>query len=159
MSNNLFIQPLELKLDEQTLRFNSASDVAFSMEGRTAVSSAKLSELFKFSTDQLEAQAKTIAGTKKVLISILSHVAEEPDSIARSIHGLDPLIFSQDRNWRHIIQALKEGNEEFNPIRTTVLTKYVKYLYSLEETIGHPYTSRWQNAFQEVLEDFFCHRS
>ncbi len=145
MSNNLFIQALELKLCEQTLRFNSASDIAFSMEGRTAVSSAKLSELFKLSTEQLEEQAKTIAGTKKVLISILSRVAEETDSIARSIHELDPLIFSQDRNWRQIIQALKEGDEEFNPVRTTVLTKYVKYLYSLEDTIGNICSDRKQS--------------
>ena len=145
MPNKLFIQPLELKIDEQTLRFNSASDIAFSMEGRTAVSSAKLSELFKLSTEQLEEQAKTIAGTKKALISILSRVAEEPDSIDRSLRELDPLIFSQDRNWRQIIQALKEGDEEFNPVRTTVLTKYVKYLYSLEDTIGNICSDRKQS--------------
>ena len=145
MPNKRFIQPLELKIDEQTLRFNSASDIAFSMEGRTAVSSAKLSELFKLSTEHLEAQAKTIAGTKKALISILSRVAEEPDSIDRSLRELYPLIFSQDRNWRQIIQALKEGDEEFNPVRTTVLTKYVKYLYSLEDTIGNICSDRKQS--------------
>ena len=146
MPNNLFIQPLELKIGEQTLRFNSATDIAFSMEGRTAVSSEKLSELLKLSTDQLETQEKAIAGTKKSLISILSRVAEEPDSIDRSIRELDPLIFSQDRNWRHIIQALNKGNEEFNPIRTTVLTKYVKYLYSLEDSIGNICSDRKQSV-------------
>ena len=146
MPNKLYIQPLELEIEGQTLRFNSASDIAFSMEGRTAVSSAKLYELFKLSTDQLEAQAKTIAKTKKALISILSRVAEEPDSIDRSIRELDPLIFSQDRNWRHIIQALNEGDEEFNPVRTTVLTKYVKYLYSLEDSIGNICSDRKQSV-------------
>jgi tRNA(Phe) wybutosine-synthesizing methylase Tyw3 len=145
MPNKLFIQALELKLGEQTLRFCSATDISFSMEGRTAVSSAKLSELFKLSTDQLEEQTRKIGETKKSLLSILSDVAKDPDSIDRSIRELDPLIFSQDRDWRHIIQVLNEGDKEFNPIRTTVLTKYVKYLYSLEDTIGDICSDRKQS--------------
>ena len=137
MPNKLFIPPLELKIGEQTLRFNSVTDIAFSMEGRTAILSAKLSELFKLSTDQLETQAEMIAGVNKYLFSILSCAVENPDSIDRSMRGLDTLLFSQDHSWRDIVQALNEGNEEFNPIRMTVLTKYMKYLSSLEITIKY----------------------
>jgi len=153
MFNKFFIKPLELKIGEQTLRFKSTSDIAFIMEGRTAVSSAKLSELFKLSTEQLETQAETIKEINKSLFSILSRVAEEPDSINRSMRELDPMIFSQDHSWRDIIQALNEGNEEFNAIRTTVLTKYMKYLSSLEDTIGYICSERKQSTGALVDED------
>lgn len=144
MLNKFFIKPLELKIGDQTLRFNSVSEIAFSMEGRTAISSAKLSELFKLSTDQLETQAKTLAGINKSLFSILTRAIEEPDSIDRSMRELDPQIFSQDHSWRDIIQALNEGKEEFNSIRMTVLMKYTKYLSSLEDTIGYICSERKQ---------------
>ncbi len=153
MPNKFFIKPLELKIGEQTLRFNSVSDIAFSMEGRTAVSSAKLSELFKLSTDQLETQAKTIAGINKSLFSILSRAVEESDSINRSMRELDPTIFSQDQSWRDIIQALNEVNEEFNSVRMTVLSKYMKYLSSLEDTIGYICSERKQSIGALVDDD------
>jgi hypothetical protein len=123
------------------------------MEGRTAVSSAKLSELFKLSTNQLETQAKTIVGINKSLFSILSRAVEEPDSIERSMRELDLAIFSQDQSWRDIIQALNEGNEEFNSIRMTVLTKYMKYLSSLEDTIGYIFSERKQSNGALVDDD------
>lgn len=137
MSNKLFNKPLELTIGVQTLRFSSVSDITFSMEGRTAISSTKLSELFKQTIDQLEKQAKSIAGINKSLFSILTRAVEDPDSIERSIREIDPLTFSHDQGWRDIIHALNDGDEEFNPIRITALTKYIKYLSSLEETISY----------------------
>ena len=153
MPNNLFTQPLELKIGEHRLRFNSVDDIAFSMEGRTAISSEKLSELFKLSIDQLDAQAKTTSRIKKSLFSIISRTAEEPESIERSIRELDLQIISQDRNWRDIIQALNEGDEEYNTIRTTVLTKYVKYLYSLEDAISYICTERKKSNETKIDEN------
>jgi hypothetical protein len=151
--NKFFIKPLEFKIGEQTLRFNSASDFAFSMDGRTAVSSTKLSELFKLSTEQLETQAETITKINISLYSILTRAVEEPDSINRLLRELDPLTFSQDHSWRDIIHALNENNEEFNSIRTTVLTKYTKYLTSLEDTIGYICSDRKQSIGAQVDDD------
>jgi len=153
MSNNFFNKPLELKIGVQILRFNSAYDITFSMEGRTAVSSVKLSELFKLSIDQLEMQAKTIAEINKSLFSILSRAIEKPDSIDRSMREIDPLTFSQDRSWRDIIKALNEGNEEFNPIRMTALTKYIKYLSSLQDIIGYICSEKKQSIGAPVDDD------
>ena len=144
--DNPFVPALQIQIDEQVLQFNSALDVAFCLEGRTAVSSSELSELFDLSTEQLTTQAETIADTKKSLLAILSSVAETPDSIEGSIRELDPVIFSQDRDWRLIIQALNKSGEELNPVRTTALSKYVKYLYSLEDAIGDICTDRKKSA-------------
>lgn len=135
MSNKLFNPPLELVLAEETIQFNSVADIAFGMEGRTAISSTKLSELFKLSVNQLEAHAKNIASTKQSLISILSNVSEDPDGLAQTMRQMDPQVFSQDRDWRQIVLALHEADDSLNPLRMTVLSKYVKYLYALEDTI------------------------
>jgi len=153
MFNKFFTKPLELKIGEQTVQFNSVSDIAFSMEGRTSVSSAKLSELFKLSTDQLETQAKTIAGINKSLVSILSRADEEPDSINRSMRELDPQIFSQDHGWRDIIQALNKEQDEITSIRTTVLMKYTKYLSSMEDTIGYICSEKKRSIGTPVDDD------
>ncbi|MCZ6525795.1 MAG: FHA domain-containing protein [Gammaproteobacteria bacterium] len=98
-------------------------------------------------------QAKTIAEINKSLFSILSRAIEEPDSIDRSMREIDPLTFSQDRSWRDIIKALNEGNEEFNPIRMTALTKYIKYLSSLQDIIGYICTEKKQSIGAPVDDD------
>lgn len=137
MLKNLFAKPLELKIGDNKLLINSTDDFAFIMDGRTALSTGKLSELFVQSIDQLEDQVKKIANVKESLYKIITHAVEKPESINRSIRELEPTIFSQDHNWRDIIKALNEGDDEFNSLRNIALAKYLKYLSSLEETIGH----------------------
>ena len=153
MSYQPFSQVLELKVNEQRLLFYSASELGFSMEGRTAVSSAKLSELFKLSKEELLSHEETITETKDALLAILSSAAEDPEEIAQLMRGLDLLIFSQDRNWRSIIKATNDTDERFYPIHTTILTKYVKYLYSLEETIGDIGLDRRKNIGEAIDVD------
>jgi len=159
MLNKFFNKPLELKIGDQTLQFNSVSDIAFCMEGRTSVSSAKLSELFKLSTEQLESQAKTLAEINKTLFTILNRVVDDPDNIDRSMRELDPQIFSQDQSWRDIVQALNKEQHEINSIRMTVIMKYMKYLSSLEDTIGYICSERKQSGAliddnEKKLSDF-----
>jgi hypothetical protein len=96
---------------------------------------------------------KPITETKDALLAILSHAAENLEGIAQAIRELDPLIFSQDRNWRSIIEAPNEVDERFYPIHTTILTKYVKYLYSVEETIGDISLDRRRNIGEDIDVD------
>jgi FHA domain-containing protein len=137
MLNKLFKKPLELKIGDQTLQFNSVSDIAFCLEGRTSISSAKLSELFKLSKEELETQAQKLADLNKTMFTILNSIVDEPDNIDRSMRELDTQMFSQDQNWRDIIQSLNKEQGEINTIRVTVIMKYMKYLSALEDTIGY----------------------
>ena len=137
MINKFFNKPLELKIGDQTLRFNSVSEIAFFLEGRTSVSSAELSELFKLSIDQLETQATKLAKINKFLVTVLNRIIDEPDNIDRSMRELDPQIITQDQSWRDIIQVLYKEQDEVNSIRMTVIMKYMKYLSSLEDTVGY----------------------
>lgn len=137
MLNKLFNKPLQLKIGDKTLLFNSVSEIAFCLDGRTSISSSKLSDLFKLSIEELETQAKKLADINASLFKILSRIVDDPDNIDRSMRELDPHIFSQDQGWRDIIQAMNKGHDEIASIRVTVITKYMQYLSSLEETVEY----------------------
>ena len=128
---------MELTIGDQTLQFNSVTDVAFCLEGRTSVSSTKLAELFALSAEELETQAQSLADLNKQMFGILNAVVDEPDNIDRAMRELDTQMFSQDQNWREIIQSLNKEQGEINSIRVTVIMKYMKYLTALEDTISH----------------------
>lgn len=135
MLNKLFKKPLELEIGNQTLQFNSVSDVSFCLEGRTSVSSTKLAELYKHSISELQEQAQKLGEINKKMFVILNDVVDDPGNVERSLRELDTQMFSQDQNWREIIQALNKEESEINDIRVTVVMKYMKYVTALEETI------------------------
>jgi FHA domain-containing protein len=145
MLDNLFKKPLELKIGDQTLQFSSVTDVAFCLEGRTSISSAKLAELFALSAEELETQAEKLAGLNKTMFKILNSVVDEPENIDRSMRELDTQMFSQDQNWRDIIQSLNKEQGDIDTIRVTVIMKYMKYLSAVEDTIGNIRAGMKQN--------------
>jgi hypothetical protein len=145
MLDNLFKKPLELKIGDQTLQFSSVTDVAFCLEGRTSISSAKLAELFALSAEELETQAEKLAGLNKTMFKILNSVVDEPENIDRSMRELDTQMFSQDQNWRDIIQSLNKEQGDIDTIRVTVIMKYMKYLSAVEDTIGYIRAGMKQN--------------
>lgn len=142
MLNKFFAKPIELKIGEQSLKFNSVADFDFSMTGRTSVPSKKIIEMVKFTTDQLKGEARTIKEIEKRFVSILSKSIEDTESINRAMRELDPLIFSQDHSWRQIISALNEGDEDLNPFRRLALVKYMQYLSSRQEIIKYLYSEK-----------------
>ena len=142
MLNKFFAKPIELNIGELALKFSSVADFDFSMSGRTAVPSKKITDMVKFSTEQLKSEARTIKDIEKRFVSILSKSIEDTDSINRALRELDPLIFSQDHGWREIITALNEGDDELNPFRRIALVKYMQYLSSRQEIIKYLYSEK-----------------
>jgi len=142
MLNKFFAKPLELEIGEQTYKFCSIADFEFSLSGRTSIPSRKISEMVKFTTEQLKKEARTIKEVEKRFVAILSKSIEEPDSINRALRELDPLIFSQDHGWRDIIASLNDGDEEYNPFRRIALVKYMQYLASRQEIIKYLYSEK-----------------
>lgn len=142
MLNKFFTKPLELQIGDQSYKFCSIADFEFSLGGRTAIPSRKISEMVKFSTEQLKKEARTIKEVEKRFVSILSKSIENPDSINKALRELDPLIFSQDHGWRDIIASLNNGDDELNPFRRIALVKYMQYLASRQEIIKYLYTEK-----------------
>lgn len=153
MLNKFFTKPLELKIGEQLYKFCSIADFEFSLSGRTAVPSRKITDMVKFSTDQLKQEAKTIKDIEKRFVSILSRSIEDTESINRAIRELDPVIFSQDHGWRDIISALNNGEKELNPFRRIALVKYMQYLSARQEIIKYLYSEK-KKMLNEANGDF-----
>jgi hypothetical protein len=153
MLEKIFKKPVELKIGDQILKFNTVTDVAFCLEGRTSVSSKRLSELFELSAAELETQAVKLASLNKSMFQVLNSIVDEPDNIDRSMRELDTQMFSQDQSWRDIIQSLNKEQGEINAIRVTVIMKYMKYLSALEETIGYIRAGMKKNATATAFED------
>lgn len=142
MLEKFFTKPLEIKIGDQIFKFSSIAEFEFGLAGRTAVPPKKITDLVKFSTAQLEKEARSIKDIEKKFVSILSLSIEDPNSINRAIRELDPLIFSQDHSWRDIISALNEGDDELNPFRRVALVKYMQYLSSRQEIIKYLYSEK-----------------
>jgi len=87
------------------------------------------------------------------MFKILNSVVDEPDNIDRSMRELDTQMFSQDQNWRDIIQSLNKEQGDIDAIRVTVIMKYMKYLSAVEETIGYIRAGMKQNAGVEASSD------
>ncbi len=153
MLNKLFAKPLELTIGEQTLKFSSISDFEFCMSGRTSVPSKKITQMVKFSLDQLKKEARVIKEVEKCFVAILSRSIEDPNSISQAIKELDSTIFSQDHSWRLIITALNQGDGEFNPFRRIALVKYMQYLSSRQEIIKYLYSERQKLSNEPVKEN------
>jgi hypothetical protein len=142
MFSQFFNKPVELTIGEHELKFSSVADLDFSLAGRTAVPSSKITDMVKFSTDQLKKEARTIKDIEKKFVAILSSSIENPGSINRAIRELDPLIFSQDHGWREIVSALNSGGDELNEFRRIALAKYMQYLSSRQEIIKYLYNDK-----------------
>lgn len=142
MLNKLFAKPIELQVGDLVLKFVSIPDFEFCLSGRTSVPSRKITDMVKFTPDQLKKEARTIKDIEKRFVSILSKSIEDPLSINRTIRELDPLIFSQDHNWRDIISSMNNGGDELNPFRRVALVKYMQYLSSRQEIIKYLYSER-----------------
>ncbi len=142
MLNKFFAKPIEITVGEQTLKFSSLSDFEFALAGRTSVPSKKITNMVKFSTDELKKEAKTIKEIEKQFVSMLSKSIEEPESINRALREMDAQIFSQDHGWRSIITGLHSGDEELNEFRRVALVKYMQYLSSRQEIIKYLYSEK-----------------
>lgn len=142
MLNKFFTKPIELTVGEQTYKFCSVADFEFSLAGRTAVPSRKITDMVKFSTEQLKKEARTIKDIEKRFVGILSRSIEDTHSINRALRELDPVIFSQDHGWREIVSALNDGDEELNAFRRIALVKYMQYLSARQEIIKYLYSEK-----------------
>ena len=117
------------------------------------MSSSKLTELFKLKTHQLESQLARIIETRIVLLSLLSRLSKQPENLAQTIRELDSALFTEGRNWHMIILAMNYQNSMFDSTRTTLMSKYVMYLHSIEEAISNICGERSRLGEDEIEED------
>ena len=140
MLNKLFSKALTLHIAGQGVSFSTTAEFEFALAGRTDVPTKKLTELIGLSIDELKREAKNIKAIERQFVDVISKSVEKPSSISRFLREIDPHVFSQDHNWRDIILALNNKDEEYDELRRIALVKYMQYLTSRQDVIKQTYT-------------------
>lgn len=152
MFANLFKKPLAIKLDERTLKFDSKVDFEFALASRTEVPATKISELVRFDTQQLLDEASSVRQVERHFVEVLSRSIQEPGSIAYLLREMDMKMFSQDHEWRSVMQALARAEQRFNDYKQLALVKYMQYLASRQDVLKGIYTQKLVSDNNPQLE-------
>lgn len=135
MLGSLLNRPLELEVSGRGLRFDSKTDFEFALASRTEVPAGKIAELMRFDTTQLMEEASSVRQVERQFVEILSQSIQEPEIIGYLMREMDPKLFSQDHEWRAIMQALSKQPARYNDFKQLALVKYMQYLGARQDVL------------------------
>jgi hypothetical protein len=142
--NRLFAKALTLDIGGQEVAFQGLAEFEFSLSGRTDVPARKVADLLDLTPSELKQEAQAIKAVEQRFVDIMAKAIEAPATIGDLIRGVDPLVFSQDHQWRDIVRALNEQGEEFDELRRIALVKYMQYLRARQDVIKQLYKFKKQ---------------
>ena len=142
MFAQLFKKSLTLKIADRTLKFDSKSDFEFALASRTDVPAAKISDFVQFNPQQLLDEASSVRQVERHFVETLSRSIQEPGSIGYLLREMDIKMFSQDHEWRAIMQALTRQERRFDDYKQLALVKYMQYLASRQDVLKGIYTHK-----------------
>lgn len=142
MFAQLFNKSLTLKINDRTLKFDSKSDFEFALASRTEVPAAKISDFVRFNPQQLLDEASSVRQVERHFVETLSRSIQEPGSIGYLLREMDMKMFSQDHEWRTIMQGLTRQERRFNDYKQLALVKYMQYLASRQDVLKGIYTHK-----------------
>lgn len=135
MLESLFHKPLELTVGDRTLRFTSKGDLEFALASRTEVPAVKIAELVHLDSKQLMEEAASVRQVERHFMEILSRSIQDPASIGYLLREMDMKMFSQDHDWRSIMQSLSRQHTRFDDYKQLALVKYTQYLASRQDVL------------------------
>ena len=143
---------LRVILNDQTLEFKSIDDFSFAIEFRTSVPAARFDELLQRSPDELWREAESIKSVEKNLVDILEDALCDASACGPAIQGLGVKIFSKDHDWRRLMQALNELNQEFEGYTRLALIKHLQYLGARQEILRMIFTLKSKGIERETKQ-------
>jgi hypothetical protein len=152
MFSRFFKKPLSIKIDDRTLQFDSKIDFEFALASRTEVPSAKISELVRFTAQQLLDEGSSVRQVERHFVETLSRSLQEPGSIGYLLREMDMKMFSQDHEWRAIMQGLAQQQRQFDDYKQLALVKYMQYLASRQDVLKGIYTHKVSGGQSQELE-------
>jgi len=138
----LFHKPLEIEVAGKLLRFDSKSDFEFALASRTEVPATKIAELMRFDVRQLTEEASSVRQVERHFVEILSRSIQEPGSIAYLLREMDIKLFSQDHQWRGIMQVMARQPARFDDYKQLALVKYMQYLAARQDVLKGIYAHK-----------------
>ncbi|MGB1800017.1 MAG: FHA domain-containing protein [Gammaproteobacteria bacterium] len=134
MLQNIFSKPVELNIGEKLITFKSMEDFEFAMNARSMLPQSRVSEAINATANELNMESNTIDIAIEQIAELIKQSKES--EVTQKLKSVNPVIFSNDNNWRDIFFALKKHRSaESSQYKLIALKAYLQYLKHRKETI------------------------
>ena len=128
MLKNLLSKPVELHINGKLITFKSIDDFEFILAARTTIPLERITETIKASPGELDMDLNLIVIAIEKITELINQLSES-DEVTQSLKSINPVIFSNDNDWRDIFFALKKHHSsESSEYKKIALTSYLQYL-------------------------------
>ena len=135
MLQKIFTKPVQLKIDGKIITFASIDDFEFTLGARTTIPLTRITEAMNATPGELDLESNSMV----VAIEQISELIDQTfgsGEVTQSLKAINPVIFSNDNNWRDIFFALKKDRSaESSKYKLIALTAYLKYLTNRQEMV------------------------
>lgn len=136
---------LLLELPDRCIKFRSLDEFTFSLASRTDFPVVRMRAMMKHSPQELEQTAQNIHDIERQFSDVIAKSAVQPHLIGEFFADLRIKLFSQDHDWRDIMDGLRRLSPDFDDYKRVALVKYMQYLRSRQQIL--------KNVFMEKTRD------
>jgi len=136
---------LLLELPERSVAFRSLAEFTFALASRTDFPVARMRAMMKHSPQELEQTAQNIHDIEREFSDVIAKSALQSHLIGEFFADIRIKLFSQDHEWRDIMDGLRRLSPEFDEYKRVALVKYMQYLRSRQQIL--------KNVFMEKTRD------
>lgn len=135
MLQKILSKPVELNIDGKTITFKTMDEFEFAMSARTMVPQNRIIEAINATSGELDMESNTIVVAIEQISELLNQSSKKGE-VTQKLKAINPVIFSNDNNWRDIFFALKKDRStESSKYKLIALTAYLKYMTNRQEIV------------------------
>lgn len=128
MFYSLFRSPIEIKLNDRVLRFESEADFAFAIEGRSDVCGEDSARLMASSDETLAMEITRLEAEEASLRSHFEDAFPSAEDLSERLAQVDPSRWRTEHQWDEILCALALTTSPAHAIKRNAVATYLNYL-------------------------------
>ncbi len=121
---------LEIEIKTESFTFESVGQFKQFLDGKTALPSSKMQDMFNRSDKFLNEEIKQLTEVERNISDRLATAIRDPQSIDGYLDSATMVRFSQDYDWRQIMFELSKHNSDYSEYKLEAVTHYIQYLRS-----------------------------
>ncbi len=133
---------LLLELPDRTIKFHSLAEFSFTLASRTDYPVVRMRALMKHTPEELEQTAQNIHDIEREFSDVIAKSAQAPHLIGELFAEFRIKLFSQDHEWRDIMDGLRRLSPEHNEYKRVALAKYMQYLRSRQQILKNVFMDK-----------------
>lgn len=135
MLQKIFTKPVLLNIDGKIITFTSIDDFKFTLGARTRIPLERIREAINSTPGELDLESNAMVVAIEQISELIDQTSEFGE-VTRGLKAVNPVIFSNDNNWRDIFFALKKDRSaDSSKYKLIALKAYLKYLTNRQEMV------------------------